>query len=246
MFAQIADQIVAAISAGQFPIGSRLPTEAELASHFGVSRPSVREALSSLQFAGYVETRRGLGTLVRSTVANGMGQPSGPGLDRPSDIIDLLEARIVVEPEVIRQAALSPIPSGLRELKKLLRGMELEVARPERRAHTDLGVHAAIVRACPNPFLSHLALDLIIRMDGPLWRSIRDRAWSDAGLPREWLGHHEAILRAITDRHADEAERQSRSHLLSVLGNVASTTPLTPRDRARVATIVERHHGGQP
>ena len=56
---QIAEQLRNAIVAGQFKIGQRLPTEDELAKRFGVSRPSVREALKRLAAQNLVRARRG-------------------------------------------------------------------------------------------------------------------------------------------------------------------------------------------
>jgi DNA-binding FadR family transcriptional regulator len=56
---QIAEQLRSAIVAGQFKIGQRLPTEDELAKRFGVSRPSVREALKRLAAQNLVRARRG-------------------------------------------------------------------------------------------------------------------------------------------------------------------------------------------
>ena len=56
---QIAEQLRAAIVAGQFKIGQRLPTEDELAQRFGVSRPSVREALKRLAAQNLVRAKRG-------------------------------------------------------------------------------------------------------------------------------------------------------------------------------------------
>ena len=56
---QIAEQLRAAIVSGQFKIGERLPTEDELAQRYGVSRPSVREALKRLAAQNLVRARRG-------------------------------------------------------------------------------------------------------------------------------------------------------------------------------------------
>ncbi len=241
VFAQIADQLIRAINAGELPIGARLPSEAALSDQFKVSRASVREALSSLQFAGYLESSRGSGTLVRSTVAQGTGQLRGMGLRRPGDIVNLLEARLAIEPETIRQAAVDPVPVALRKLGELLEGMQLAVGRPEFHAHTDIGVHLALVRTCKNPFLARTSEHLLARADGRLWRSVRDRAWEDGQLPRDWLGHHEAIVRAVTEHDADRAGVGMQAHLLSVLQNVALSAPLSAKDRQRVEELTTRY-----
>ncbi len=56
------------IHAGEWPAGSKLPTEQVLTEAHGVSRTTVREALSRLQAEGLVETRRGIGTFVVDAV----------------------------------------------------------------------------------------------------------------------------------------------------------------------------------
>jgi DNA-binding FadR family transcriptional regulator len=64
LYRQIAGQIATLIDNGEFPAGSRLPAERELASLLGVSRTSVREAIISLEIAGRVEVRVGSGIFV--------------------------------------------------------------------------------------------------------------------------------------------------------------------------------------
>lgn len=59
-----AEQIVAAINRGDYPVGSKLPSEFELAEQMGVSRPSIREALSALEAMSIIESRPGSGNYV--------------------------------------------------------------------------------------------------------------------------------------------------------------------------------------
>ena len=65
LYRQIADQLRTLIERGEFPVGSRLPPERDLAVQLGVSRPSVREALIALEVEGRVEVRMGSGIYVR-------------------------------------------------------------------------------------------------------------------------------------------------------------------------------------
>jgi len=59
-----AEQIIEAIKNDSFPVGSKLPSEFELAEQMGVSRPSIREALSALQAVGLIESKPGSGNYV--------------------------------------------------------------------------------------------------------------------------------------------------------------------------------------
>src|SRR5664279_5170527 len=72
---QIADQIRSSILAGEFSPGDKLPPERELAEMFGVSRPSVRDALNVLAAAGLVMSYQGGGTVVKSLVETFSANP---------------------------------------------------------------------------------------------------------------------------------------------------------------------------
>src|SRR5687767_3510548 len=73
---QIYSRMVEAILRGDFSDSGKLPTESSLASHFGVSRPTVREALSRLRSDGIIESRRGAGShVVRSPGAPASSMP---------------------------------------------------------------------------------------------------------------------------------------------------------------------------
>ncbi|EKD34792.1 MAG: hypothetical protein ACD_75C02183G0001, partial [uncultured bacterium] len=60
----IADQILRMINSGLYKAGSRLPSERTITEQMGVSRPSLREAISALQIVGILESRPGDGTYV--------------------------------------------------------------------------------------------------------------------------------------------------------------------------------------
>jgi len=65
-YAQLAQSLVDSINGGDYPVGSLLPTEAQLCGHFSVSRTTVRQALRQLQDMGLVSSKAGVGTLVRA------------------------------------------------------------------------------------------------------------------------------------------------------------------------------------
>ena len=108
---EIAELIESAIVSGEFEVGSKLPSEKELAERFGVGRPSVREALFLLQQQGFVEISSGaraqvtspnakfltdqLAGLVKRTAARGQGQAY------------MEQARLLFEAGVAWQAAQS-------------------------------------------------------------------------------------------------------------------------------------------
>ncbi|MFL6716655.1 MAG: FadR/GntR family transcriptional regulator, partial [Burkholderiaceae bacterium] len=64
LYRQISNQLRELIVGGEFPLGSRLPSERDLSVQLGVSRPSLREALIALEVEGYIEVRMGSGIYV--------------------------------------------------------------------------------------------------------------------------------------------------------------------------------------
>src|ERR671933_1644669 len=82
---QVIDQLREQIVAGTWPIGARIPTEAELAQLTGTSRNTVREAVQSLVHAGLLERRQGSGTyvLAASELAGAVRRRGGPPPPRP-------------------------------------------------------------------------------------------------------------------------------------------------------------------
>src|SRR5438067_10298104 len=105
LYRQIAEQLRAAIAAGKFVVGSRLPAERDLAKQLGVSRPSVREALIALEVEGWVEVRIGSGVYV---LPQGGAGTSGAAAQIPAGEwgpLELLRARRVIEGEIAALAA---------------------------------------------------------------------------------------------------------------------------------------------
>lgn len=66
VYVQLADDIVARIRGGEYPPGSRLPSEAELSESYGVAKMTVRRALEVLRERGHIRTLRGRGSVVIS------------------------------------------------------------------------------------------------------------------------------------------------------------------------------------
>lgn len=147
----LADTAVEAIRgeilANRWPVGEKLPNEASLSSMLSVSRGTIREAVRVLVSQGYLETRQGSGTYVRSTTD--FGRPFD--MARRAGLRDQFEARLALEVEAARLAALRHSPQVISQLRGLLvaRGNydgEDKATFIER----DLAFHKAVVAASQN------------------------------------------------------------------------------------------------
>jgi GntR family transcriptional repressor for pyruvate dehydrogenase complex len=242
----IADQIEARIADGTLAIGQRLPTEAELAQEFGVSRPSVREGLAALQFVGLVESRRGYGTVVIARSADSAGPHGGGGRTRQprsaltslSQVLDLFETRLVLEPAAMALAAQDPDPVALEAAEELIDGMDVAVDDPALHASTDIRVHRALLEVCRNDILRASAGELLDLVLDPMLTPARAHAWSSHDRPQGWAEQHRAVYEALRSRDAAAAGAFSRAHLVSVLHGLAEVLSDEPGLVDRVGRIV--------
>jgi DNA-binding FadR family transcriptional regulator len=247
---RVAREILSRIGAGAFRVGDRLPSEGELARAFGVSRPSIREALSALQFAGYLESRRGSGTVVIAAAHPPAPLPDGAAGRRGGArrAAELLEARLAVEPAAACLAAQRPgREAALAEARTLLDGMWLALEVPEAfGADTDLNLHAAVARLCPNPRLRSTALALIEEARDAPWTSAREAAWNDVGVLEAWAIQHEAVLAAVAVGDGQRAATASRHHLRSVVEHALRTGGVPASNRRRLEALLAAAGPGEP
>jgi len=102
LYRQIADQLRALIDSGEYAVGSRLPTERDLAEQLKVSRPTVREALIALEVEGRVRIRVGSGIYVAEPAALASLISTSAVIEGP---FELLRAREFIEGAIAEQAA---------------------------------------------------------------------------------------------------------------------------------------------
>lgn len=107
-YAALARVLADEIDAGRFPVGSLMPTEAQLQVRFDVSRHTVREALRELKTRGLVTARAGIGTLVRASRSDGTRFVQG--VSTVQELIQFFEAtrmRTVARRVVIADQAMA-------------------------------------------------------------------------------------------------------------------------------------------
>lgn len=239
---RIAEQVAARIVTGEFPVGTKLPAETELARQFGVSRPSVREALGALQFVGYIDSVRGSGSHVIS-LERAVHTGPIPAEVSPRQILRLFEARLLIEPQVAALAAREPDIERLEQAEELIEGMNLVVSEGTIHGETDLRVHRALSHVCQNSFMRASALSLLDIAASPHLRTAREQAWNNRLLPPIWGAQHRAIAEAIRGRDALTAADATWDHLasstLNALNLVAQDPSVHPVDIDRLKSWLE-------
>jgi GntR family transcriptional repressor for pyruvate dehydrogenase complex len=210
---QIAEQIRASILAGEFSPGEKLPPERELAEMFGVSRPSVREALNILTASGLVMSYQGGGTVVKSLVELSAGNPLSDLIKGEQErALDVIEVRKCMEAWTSYYAAQRALPEDLRKLEKLLGEMERNLEGMKPSQDIDANFHIVIAQATHNIVWLHLMqsiFDAMKEFQRGVWRVV----YQTEDDHRQLFQHHRAVYEAIRDRDADRARDAMLAHL---------------------------------
>jgi GntR family transcriptional repressor for pyruvate dehydrogenase complex len=213
-------QIEGLILRGILRPGDRLPPERELSERLGVSRPSLREAVSELQAGGLLTARAGAGIYV----ADVLGSAFSPALVRllaghEEAVLDYIAFRRDMEGLAASRAAEAGSDTDLRVIDAIMRKIDAAHRKrnPEEEARLDVEFHMAIVEASHNVIMLHLMramMDLL--REGVFYnrqlmfrqRSVRDRL----------LEQHRAINAALQERDAAGARAAIEEHLDFVRG----------------------------
>lgn len=208
LYRQIADQVRALIGAGEFAVGERLPAERDLARQFGVSRPSVREALIALEVEGWVEVRTGSGVYVvqrlRAEAAAPVVAEWGP--------LELIRARRVIEGETAALAAVQARRKDLGAMRAALDWMRDLAARSMMPLDADRAFHLAIVSACGNAVLSETVDGFWQSRRGPLFMRLGGY-FETAQSWRAAIVEHEVVHEAISCRDPGAARDAMHRHM---------------------------------
>ncbi|WP_300058830.1 FadR/GntR family transcriptional regulator [uncultured Roseobacter sp.] len=152
-------QIEQLILRGILRPGERLPAERELAERLGVSRPSLRDAISTLQEQGLLSTRAGAGVYV----ADVLGSAFAPALVQlfarhETAVFDYLSFRRDMEGLAAERAARLGSDTDLRVVQTIFEKMEAAHAKrnPEDEARLDAQFHMAIIEASHNVVMLHM------------------------------------------------------------------------------------------
>jgi GntR family transcriptional regulator, transcriptional repressor for pyruvate dehydrogenase complex len=206
LYLQIAGQLRSLIEAGEFPPGSRLPAERDLAKQLGVSRPSLREALIALEVEGYVDVRPGSGILVTAREHTG---PDNLGGEGPLEII---RARCLIEAEIAAEAAPHVKSKDLTMLEQLLREMENGAADAATRLAADRRFHLSIAAKLGNNVLLRLLTELLDQRNSLLGKQFASH-FDSAKTWAAVLAEHRKIVAALATRDPDRARKAMRAHL---------------------------------
>lgn len=197
--------------------GDQLPGNRDLAVSYGVSMGSVREAISMLSAEGLIETRAGRGTYVARGGNAIAAQPAHPAVLERKAVEDLIEAREILEMQLVALAALRATPEQIDNLARIVDRMDAAVHNPARYSSADVAFHLALAEAAGNQVLSDAMANIraSLKREMELSAEVGARRHGDLQFSAD---SHRRVLEAITSGNQEGA-------------------------RAEMYDIMRRHHG---
>ena len=205
---QTAEHIIKYIMERELSDGDKLPNEFELAQSIGVGRSTVREAMKILVSRNVVEIRRGAGTFV----AEQMGVAEDPlGLafvrDKTSLAMDLLDVRLMLEPEIARMAAKNATKEDAASLERQCRKVEEIIASGENHMQEDIVFHIMI--AAFSGYVVVVKLVPVIHSSIAVFIDVTNGA-----LREETVKTHREIVECVSAGDGEGARWAMEMHLL--------------------------------
>jgi GntR family transcriptional regulator, transcriptional repressor for pyruvate dehydrogenase complex len=194
-------ELIKLVVASSLKVGDRLPSEADMASELGVSRPVVREALGSLRALGLIDSIKGRGTFVAA--------PKASLLTGRYSLREVFEARVETEGTIARLAAQRLGEESRRVLAGVLKSMG-SCSDPKEWAELDWQFHSALALATGNGVLVEFSEHLrgsVNYMSMSLWGAARNR---------QAYAEHRAIFAALKEGDEQAAAEAMQAHLDAV------------------------------
>jgi len=167
-----AEQIVDAIQRGDYPVSSKLPSEFDLAEQMGVSRPSIREALSALQAMSIIESRPGSGNYILRKPSSSEESDTVHLIESETGCLEVMEARGVLEPPIAALVANKASSDIVARLREPINDMRMYAGQDnfDKYFEADKKFHIALADASGNALVAAALSPLLDTMDQRVYR----------------------------------------------------------------------------
>lgn len=212
-------QLRAYMAQRDLPANSRLPPERELCDILGVSRGELRKALAVMESNGELWRHVGKGTFIGARPTKEYSDVAAiAALTNPREV---MQARLLIEPQIAREAALNATAGDINELKQcILASRQAQTWRQYE--NSDNRLHRAVAEAAHNTVLLALFDTLNAVRRAVVWGRLRDKI--DRPPPdHHSFKEHELLVRAIEERDMDGAGQAMLRHLSHVQANLLAT-----------------------
>ena len=211
---QALNQLEQLLESGEWPIGEKIPPEPVLMDTLGISRNTLREAIRSLVHAGYLETRQGIGTTVKSH--SGLDRALRKRM-RAGDLVEVLELRLALEREAAEKAAVRRTDEQLGEMRRLLALWQeaAEEGKASSFVRHDSAFHQAVIRASGNSMFMEMYDSIIDSVHQSIYNLIDLN-----DLNQEDIRMHTELLSAIEAQDPVKASECVKKYLGTLIDQI--------------------------
>ncbi|MEA3507455.1 MAG: FadR/GntR family transcriptional regulator [Synergistota bacterium] len=206
IYEQVVEEMKRLIAGGDLKPGDPLPPERQLMDEMGVSRSSLREAFRVLELLGLIESIPGKGRFVRKPRGEAADARNMPLEDEA--VLELMEARRILEPAIASAAAMHALPSDLTRLRRVLSSTEINIDNVQHRAQSDFNFHLCLAESTHNfVFINivKMTFNLIMATHERIYTLLRDK--------EAFLKEHRDIYEAIIDHDVAHASSLAAGHI---------------------------------
>ncbi len=218
LYRQVVEKIMELIESGEYPVGSRLPAERVLATRFGVSRPTIREAVIALEARGIVVVKTGSGVYISQL------DSMKYKFDASVSPFEIIEARVIIERAVAALAATMITDDEIIQLRQVLSQMEQENQDTDNTSVVaDKQFHDIIAKATHN--------SAFIKIVEQLWdaqekldhvkTAHQDVCKNDIKIR---IDEHSAVVESLANRNPQQAREAMTKHFSRLLASLHSST----------------------
>lgn len=219
---QLIDTITALIESGEWKLGMKLPNEIDLAASFNVSRNIMRESMKILENFGILESKAGIGTFVSETALSSIhNMRFFDNLKNNSSIENILETRLIIEPELAYYATLRSTEEDLTLLKEIFERNEEFHNENQFTKKDDFNFHMFIAKCSQNVILENLLFSMLDQLRASDYRDFN--LHSQAEEVKDSYSHHREIAMAIIKKDPLLASELMYNHLFSRINAINSS-----------------------
>lgn len=213
---KVVRKILDMVKSGNLTAGDRLPAERELIDIFGVSRPTLREALRSLSVLGVIEMRHGGGAFVTDLHARSLLAPLDFFVSlAPDNVQQAFECRRLIEIELARKTAKNATDKDIEEFDAMMAAQEKVADDPVGFRILDSEFHEKLYALAGNAVMERLALAFY-----NMGLEERRRATASPLVTRQSVEDHKLIVEGIRKHSV----RQTASAMDQHLDHIETTT----------------------
>ncbi|MCA0404651.1 MAG: FadR family transcriptional regulator [Proteobacteria bacterium] len=207
------------ILAGHLTAGDKLPSEHEISEKYGVSRPTVREAIGRLRHDGLVVSRQGSGVFVADPQAASVFRLDVQDFENREEVRHIVELLIGVEGVATQLAAERRSEADLVAIKARLDAVQDAIDRGEPGVEEDVAFHRAIIEATGNPYFRDLS-EFLDRKVRSFIRTARQNSARFSGLAQMVQAEHVEIYKAIAAGDGPAARAAAELHVNNAAGRL--------------------------